>query len=98
MDADPSFLALPFLALSNGVFCGFWCIWGLIYIIMFLAVIVGGIFWVFMLIDVIKRQDSEFPTSGSDQKTMWLLIVVLTNWLGALIYYFMVYKKMGAAK
>lgn len=43
------------------------------------------VFWILMLIDISKR---EFPKT--DDRTMWLLIVVLTGWLGGLIYYFSV--------
>lgn len=43
------------------------------------------VFWILMLIDISKR---EFPKT--DDRTMWLLIVVLTGWLGGLIYYFTV--------
>lgn len=43
------------------------------------------ILWVLMLIDCIQR---NFPKP--DDKTVWILVVVLTGWIGALIYYFMV--------
>ena len=43
----------------------------------------GLIFWVVALIDVLKR---DFP--GENDKLIWVLVVVLTNWLGALIYWF----------
>lgn len=53
--------------------------------------VVGMIFWVFMLVDLVKR---EFPKK--DGKLMWLLIVLLTSYIGALIYYFLVKKKDAA--
>lgn len=40
-------------------------------------------FWIWMIIDVATNEPSE----GND-KIVWLLIVILTNWVGALIYYF----------
>lgn len=41
--------------------------------------------WILMLIDCIQRDFSK-----PDDKTVWILVVVLTGWVGALIYYFMV--------
>ena len=58
----------------------------------------AGIFlfvvWIMMLIDCAKRDNSEFPNAGESTKTMWLLIVILASGVGAIIYYFMVWKKM----
>ena len=55
---------------------------------MFLALaIAAAVFWVFMIVDVAKREFKK-----SDEKTMWILIVVLTGIIGALIYYFMIKK------
>jgi hypothetical protein len=50
---------------------------------MILAMIALAVFWVIALIDVAKR---EFP--GQNDKLMWILIVVLAGWIGALIYWF----------
>ncbi|MCL5070518.1 MAG: PLD nuclease N-terminal domain-containing protein [Actinobacteria bacterium] len=47
-----------------------------------------------MLVDCVKRDNSEFPSAGESTKTMWLLIVILTGGIGAIIYYFLVKKKM----
>jgi uncharacterized integral membrane protein len=54
-------------------------IWG----VMILTMIALAVFWVIALIDVAKR---EFP--GQNDKLMWILIVVLAGWIGALIYWF----------
>jgi hypothetical protein len=40
-------------------------------------------FWIWMLIDCLKFESSE----GND-KLIWVLVIVLTNWIGALIYFF----------
>ena len=40
------------------------------------------IFWVWILVDCATREPSE----GND-KIVWILIIVFTNWIGALIYY-----------
>ena len=49
------------------------------------------IFWILMLIDVVKRDFEK-----EDEKTMWVLIIALTHVVGALIYYFVVKKKAPA--
>ncbi len=43
-------------------------------------------FWLWMLIDALKR---EFP-----EKTMWLIIIFLAGGLGAILYFFMIRRKL----
>ncbi len=63
------------------------------------AVAIGSVvFWIFMLIDVIQRKKDQFPNKSDNEQLIWILVVVLTGWVGALIYYFVVYKKLGKAK
>ena len=60
-------------------------------LLMLLAVtasILSVIFWIFMLVDSIKRK-----YKNSDDKIIWGLVVVLLGVLGALIYYFVVKRK-----
>jgi hypothetical protein len=40
-------------------------------------------FWIWMIVDCASNEPSE----GND-KVVWILVIVLANWLGALIYYF----------
>jgi hypothetical protein len=48
------------------------------------ALIVGGTaLWVVALVDVLRR---EF--AGENEKLIWILVVILTGWIGALIYWF----------
>jgi len=42
-------------------------------------------FWIWMIVDVAKR---DFK--NDTEKIVWVLIVVLANWVGALVYYFVV--------
>ena len=68
-----------------GIFVGFmvllWFLW--------LAVMIGAVvFWIVMIVDVIQR---KFPKK--DDKTLWILIVVLAGVIGAIVYYFMVKRK-----
>jgi hypothetical protein len=43
--------------------------------------LVGFVFWIWMLVDCLTKEPSE----GND-KIIWVLVIVLLNWLGALIY------------
>ena len=45
--------------------------------------ILATIFWVWMIIDVVKNE----PENGND-KVMWVLVVVLAGVIGAAVYYF----------
>jgi hypothetical protein len=45
--------------------------------------ILSTIFWIWMLIDCITKEPSE----GND-KIIWVLVIVFTNSLGALLYFF----------
>ena len=46
------------------------------------------VFWIWMIIDVSRR---KIPIS---QKILWLLVVIIFNWLGALIYSLVVRQPM----
>lgn len=48
----------------------------------FLAAGIGGtVFWVWMLIECATKESNE----GND-KLVWILIIIFTHWIGALIY------------
>jgi Phospholipase_D-nuclease N-terminal len=40
-------------------------------------------FWIWMLIDCIKNESHT-----GNEKVAWVLVIALTHWLGALIYFF----------
>ena len=48
----------------------------------FLIGVLGTIFWIWMLVDCVTKEPSE----GND-KIVWVVVIVLTHWIGALIYY-----------
>ncbi|MDP2918531.1 MAG: PLD nuclease N-terminal domain-containing protein [bacterium] len=56
----------------------FWLIFMLISILFF-------VFWIWMLIDCIKR---DF-----EQKTLWIVLILVLGWIGAIAYYFAVRRK-----
>ena len=59
----------------------------LLYFVCFAVSMVMGLlllaFWIWMIIDCANNE----PNKGND-KLIWILIIVLTGWLGAAIYYF----------
>ena len=85
-------------AIAGTSFCGIWSCMMCFYILMMLVSLAGVVFWIFMLIDVIKRDDKDFGGKSDNQKLIWILVMVFTSYIGSAIYYFMVYKKEGKAK
>ncbi|MFZ3106330.1 MAG: hypothetical protein WA105_03000 [Candidatus Hydromicrobium sp.] len=84
-------------------FVGIWiciaAIGGLIALFLFVV-------WIIALVDCAKRKPDEFPagTGGENAKTIWLVILIATffvtqlNGVAAIVYYFMVMKKMPRKK
>jgi|TARA_B100001971_G_C17886309_1_gene380666 4-hydroxybenzoate polyprenyltransferase len=62
------------------VFLAFTMIFAVIGLFVFLF-----IFWIYMIIDVAKRNFKE-----DSERVVWILVLVFLSWLGALIYYFAV--------
>ena len=75
--------------------------------------VVGGLIWLFFfvvwiiaLVDCARRKPDEFPAGagGENAKTIWLVILIATffvtqlNGVAAIVYYFMVMKKMPRKK
>lgn len=57
---------------------------GSLFFLFFVVLGMGGtILWVWMLIDCATRE----PSDGND-KIIWMLVILFTHLLGALIYYF----------
>ncbi len=46
------------------------------------------VFWIWMLVDCVKRNFEK-----DDEKIIWILVIVLTQVIGAIIYYFVVKRK-----
>lgn len=50
--------------------------------LMFVVIGIGGtILWIWMIADCATKEPSE-----GNEKLVWILIIVLTHWIGALIY------------
>jgi len=59
----------------------------ILFIVIGLISLASIVIWIWMLIDCIKR---EF-----DNKVLWILIILITGILGAIIYYFVVKRPAG---
>ena len=84
-----------FFTLISMMSCFIWplfMIFGLVMSVFWLAGIVG---WILMLIDAIQRDEKKYPSEN--EKIIWIIVLVLAGWIGALLYYFMIYKKLGKA-
>jgi len=57
------------------------------------------LFWLWMLIDAILRRDDEYPSAGSNEKVLWVVLMLVFQ-LACVFYFFMVYRKIerGAAQ
>lgn len=69
-----------------------------IYVLAFAAGIFFFIVWIIALVDCAKRENMDFPSPTENSKVLWILIVVLAGGVGAIVYYFIVMKKMPARK
>ncbi len=56
-------------------------------------VILGFVVWLWMMIDCLKRPDNAFAVGGNYAKLIWILVIVFTGFIGALIYYFLIKQK-----
>lgn len=52
-------------------------------LIIFSISILLAIFWIWMIIDCATKE----PNQGNE-KIVWLIIILLANWIGAAIYFF----------
>ncbi len=76
MEAVGLLIGIMIMVISFGFFA-------LFYFGMFAFMIFAVMIWIMMLIDVINR---KFPNDSD--RTTWILVVCLTGWIGASIYYF----------
>lgn len=63
------------------------------YLVPIVLGIAAMVLWIIALVDVLSRKDWEFP-GGANDRVVWVLVVLLLNGLGALVYYFMVMRRM----
>lgn len=65
--------------------------------LVWMAIIVGGIaFWIVAIVEVAKLPEHAFRLAGKE-KTTWVLVVALVQWIGALIWWFGPRREVKAA-
>jgi hypothetical protein len=60
--------------------------------------LVFAVLWIVALIDVLQRTDAEFPGAmkgvpNANERLIWILVVLLGNTIGAIVYYFVVMQQ-----
>ncbi|MBM3232530.1 PLDc_N domain-containing protein [Candidatus Pacearchaeota archaeon] len=56
---------------------------------LFFLLIIGSLaLWIWMLVDCIKRKFKK-----EDEKIIWLLVIILVQVIGAIIYYFVIKRE-----
>ena len=54
---------------------------GFFELLIVLILAVGGLLWVFVLVDCLRNEPSE-----GNEKLIWVLVIVLTTFVGAVLY------------
>ncbi len=64
------------------------------FLILLFLILAAALFilWLSMLIDCLKRPDDNFEYGGNKAKLIWILVIIFTGLIGALIYYFLIKK------
>lgn len=84
-----SILPFKFVGDSSDILFG---LFSMMWLFMMGLIVALIIFWIFMIIDCVKR---DFP--GDSDKTLWILILVLAGYIGAIIYYVVIKRKQDSA-
>ena len=67
----------------------FGALWLAPFILGIVAIIVlSKVFWIYMLVDSIQHKYKD-----SNDKVVWVLVIIFTGIIGAMIYYFVVKRK-----
>ena len=70
---------------------------GVLFFVLFFGLWVAAlVYWIVALVEVVRLPDHQFQAAGSE-KTVWVLIVVLTQIVGALIWRFAKRREVLAA-
>ena len=71
-------------------------LFGLFFLMIFAVPIVGLVFWIVKLIEVIQIPDHQFRAAATE-KVPWVLVVVLGSYIGALVWHFGKRERVRAA-
>ncbi len=64
----------------------------IILIVLIPLVLTFFIFWLWMLIDCLKRPDDKFAIGENHAKLIWVIVIIFTGFIGAIIYFFLIKK------
>ncbi len=62
-------------------------VWMFMWVFMMGFGLLAFAFWLYTLIDCVRR---DFP--NDTDKIIWVLVIALLNWIGSLVYYFVVMR------
>mgnify|MGYP003982043035 CR=1 FL=1 len=80
-------MAEPTSAAAGSLAVGFIAFFIFLWFVIIALSIFLFVFWILMIIDVAKRN-----FKNENDKIVWILIVALLSWVGALVYYFAIKK------
>lgn len=58
-----------------------------------IASLLFPVFWLWMLVEALIRDEREYPGGTSNEKLVWVLVLVFVQF-SAILYWFMVYRKV----
>ncbi|MFA5020041.1 MAG: PLDc N-terminal domain-containing protein [Candidatus Pacearchaeota archaeon] len=74
--------------MSGGLAVLAWSLLALIFLLIIAGVVFLFVFWILMIVDCAKRK-----FKNDTDKIVWILVIVLAQVIGAVIYYFVVKRK-----
>ena len=60
-------------------------VFGGLHVVLLLVWVALAALWVASLVDALRRPDSQWKAAGQN-KTLFVVLIILTGWLGALLY------------
>ena len=78
-------MATDILGAIGTMIGGFFLFVFLMWFLLFAIGITSLVFWIFMIVDVAKRNFKQ-----ENDKILWLLVVILAGAIGGLVYYFVI--------
>lgn len=66
------------------------------FLLIFGGIVAAMVFWVLAIVEVARIPEQQFRAAGTD-KTMWILVVVLAQFVGALVWHLAKRRDVRAA-
>jgi magnesium-transporting ATPase (P-type) len=71
---------------------------GVFFFVVIILVMLALAFWIWMLVDAIKREESSYEKLGSGEKNLWVILLIVSlffsfNFIMALMFYFVIFQK-----